>query len=277
MTGDLRERAERFRRLHDDGLFVMPCAWDAGSAKLFASMGFAAIGTTSGGVNWSHGRPDYVYSVPRDDMLNSYAAIAAATALPTSGDLENGYGSTADDVADTIRRAIASGLVGGSIEDQSSDAQPGLVAIDDAAERIAAARAAADASGVAFTITARAESYFGGVDTPFDDAVERANRYVAAGADCVFVPGPADLDTISALVRHIDGPISVGIGSGGGDLTIDALREIGVRRVSTGGAIPRALHRVVSQLSEEILEAGTFGFASRAEPEESVNALMSDD
>ena len=252
----------------------MPCAWDAGSAGLFEHAGFAAIGTTSGGVNWSNARPDYVYAVGRDEMLDAYAAIAFATSLPVSGDLEDGYGDHPDDVAGTIDRAIARGLIGGSIEDQNRSPEPGLRPIEDATERIAAAREAADASGIEFTITARAESYFGGVDDAFADAVERANRYVEAGADCIFVPGPADVATISRLVAEVDGPISVGIGSGGGELTVASLADVGVRRISTGGALPRALAAAVRAASNEMLGAGTFTFTNGAMGEATINSLF---
>lgn len=252
----------------------MPCAWDAGSARLFEVAGFTAIGTTSGGVNWSNARPDYVYAVDRDTMLNAYGAIAQATALPVSGDLEDGYGANPDEVGNTIQAAVDRGLIGGSIEDQNRSPEPGLLPIDEAVERIAIAREAADMAGIEFTLTARAESYFGGVDDPFDDAVERANQYLAAGADCIFVPGPADLATIGRLVNEVDGPISVGIGSGGAELTVQALAEIGVRRISTGGALPRALVAAVKAASKEMLGAGTFTFADGAMPESAINALF---
>lgn len=251
----------------------MPCAWDAGSARMFEVAGFAAIGTTSGGVNWSNARPDYVYSVERDTMLDAYGMIAQAVALPVSGDLEDGYGESAHDVGDTIQAAIDRGMVGGSIEDQDRSPEPGLISLDEAVERVAAAREVADIAGIEFTLTARAESYFGGVDDPFADAVERANSYLEAGADCIFVPGPADLATISRLVAEVDGPLSVGIGSGGGELTVASLADVGVRRISTGGALPRALAKAVMTASKEMLREGSFGFAADAMAESAINAL----
>lgn len=252
----------------------MPCAWDAGSARLFEVAGFAAVGTTSGGVNWSNARPDYVYAVDRTTMLDAYGAMVQATALPVSGDLEDGYGTTPDEIGHTIQAAVDRGMVGGSIEDQDRSPEPGLLPIDEAVERVAVARETADMAGIEFTLTARAESYYGGVDDPFGDAVERANQYLDAGADCVFVPGPADLATISRLVNEVDGPISVGIGSGGGELTVQALADIGVRRISTGGALPRALAAVVKAASKEMLGGGTFSFAEGAMPESAINALF---
>ncbi len=269
-----RARAATFRRLHHEGTFVMPCAWDAGSARMLASCGFAALGTTSGGVNWSRGRPDYVYSVDRREMLADYAPIAAAVDLAVSADLENGYGPTAPDVAATVAASIGAGFVGGSIEDQSSDPKPGLFPIGEAVERIAAARAGADALLPDYTITARAESFFGGVDRPFADAVDRANRYLEAGANCIFVPGPADLATIAALVAEVVGPVSVGIGSGGGALTLPDLENIGVRRVSTGGALPRAIYALIRDAGREMLDDGRFGFSAHVVAEPAINELM---
>ncbi len=269
-----RGKAQRFRRLHDTGTFVMPCAWDAGSAHMFERAGFAALGTTSGGVNWSRARPDYVYAIGRDTMLDAYQQVVDAVDLPVSGDLENGYGNSSDEVADTIRAAINRGLVGGSIEDQSPTLGPGLVPIEQAADNIAAARQVADSFHLDFTLTARAESYFGDIDNPFDDAVERANRYLGAGADCIFVPGPSDLATIRRLVDAVDGPVSVGIGSGGGELSVAALADVGVRRVSTGGALPRALYAVIEAAGREMLEHGTFSFTTTAIEEQAINDLF---
>ncbi len=267
-------KATAFRRLHDRGTFVMPCAWDAGSARLFEQAGFAAIGTTSGGVNWSRGRPDYVYAVDALTMLADYEPVARATTLPVSADMENGYGENPSEVADVIVAAVRNGMIGASLEDQSSDPGPGLIAVGDAVERIAAAREAADSLLDDFTITARAESYFGGVDDPFADAVDRANRYVEAGANCIFIPGPADLATLQRLVDAVDAPLSLGIGSGGGSLTVADLAAVGVRRISTGGSLPRVLLAAVESASKEMVEHGSFTFTQAAMPEETANATM---
>lgn len=274
VSGEQAARAAAFRRLHHDGIFLMPCAWDAGSARFLEAAGFAAIGTTSGGVNWSRGRQDYVYSVPRDAMLAEYGEIASAVAVPVSGDLENGYGATPSEVADTIRAAIRLGMVGGSVEDQSDEPGPGLIPIGAAVERVAAAREAADGLLADFTLTARAESFFGGVDDPLADALERTTRYVEAGADCIFVPGLSDLDSLRRLVDAVGVPVSLGVGAGGGSLDLDGLQEIGVRRVSTGGALPRALYAQLVEASRAMLDTGTFAFAGQAIPEDDVNDLM---
>lgn len=260
------ERGERLGELHRAGCFVLPCAWDAGSAIRMELAGFAAIGTTSGGVNWAAGRRDYVHAVDRDEMLAVYGAIAAAVDVPVSADLEHGYGDTPAEVADTIRAAIELGLVGGSVEDQAPGDAPGLVPIGEAAAKIAAARAAADATGVPFTLTARAESYFGGLPTgvdPFDDAVARCRAYVEAGADCVFAPGLADLDDIASFVEAVGAPVSVGIGSGGTSLSVEVLASVGVRRISTGGVVPRALDAALGSMLTELAD-GSFAFTADA-------------
>ena len=256
---DLSVRGDAFRALHASGIFVMPCAWDPVSALLFERAGFASVATTSGGVNWGKGRPDYVYGVPRDEMLGSYGEIARATRLPLSGDLENGYGDTPEATAECITAAIEHGLVGGSIEDHSATDPSGMVPIELAVEKIAAAREAADASGITFTITGRAESLYGNVDDPLADAIERANRYVAAGADCIFIPGLTTIEIIASTAAAVDAPLSIGIGTGGSDYTVDELGDAGVRRISTGGAVPRAVYSVIDQIGREMLD-GSFRF-----------------
>lgn len=257
----IKAKADRFRALHESGIFVMPCAWDPLSALLFARAGFAALGTTSGGVNWSHGRPDYVYGVSRDEMLSSYGEIADATHLPVSGDLENGYSDDPTAVADCIRRSIEKGMVGGSIEDHSSTEPTGLVSKELAVEKIEAAREAADQSGVQFTITGRAEAMYTDMANALEEAVERANLYAAAGADCIFIPGLDNLDTIAEVTAAIGAPVSIGLGAEGYKFTLSELADAGVRRVSTGGAVPRAVYAEIDRISRQML-SGDFSFGA---------------
>lgn len=269
----LQQRGEDFRQLHESGIFVMPCAWDAISALLFQRNGFAAVATTSGGVNWGHGRPDYVYGVPLEEMLRSYEEIAAAIGVPLSGDLENGYGDDPSAVADCIHQTIESGLVGGSIEDHSATDPSGMLPVDLAVNKIAAAREAADSTGITFTITGRAESLYGDVPNPLANAIERANRYVEAGADCIFIPGLQDLDTIAATVAAVNAPLSIGIGTGGSAYTITQLEEAGVRRISTGGAVPRAIYSAIDQIGKEMLD-GSFSFMDNIMSDTEVESLF---
>lgn len=276
--------AEKFKALHyGSALFVMPCAWDAFSAMLLERAGFSCLGTTSGGVNWVKGRKDYVYSTPREEMLAAYGQIANASYLPVSGDLENGYGDSCEDVASTILGSIAAGMVGGSIEDQ------GLVPSDEACsngeliertravDRIRAARAAADTSDIPYTLTARCEVYYTECSDPYREAVERLNAYAEAGADCLFVPGLNDLNSLAQLVRDVDGPISFGMGASLEPTSLKMLEDIGIRRVSTGGGLARATFALLDKASREIINEGTFGYLDNALTESAVNRVLDRD
>lgn len=275
MTDDLKEKGRKFRALHEGSeVFVMPNAWDAGSAMLLAAAGFQALGTTSGGVNWSRGCQDYVYRTPPETMLAAYGDIAAAVDLPVSGDLENGYGNSPAAVARSIRRSVEQGMVGGSIEDSTADPKAPLYDIELAVERIVAAREAADATRVPYSLTARAESYYADLVNPFADAVRRANRYREAGADCIFVPGLVGADAIGRLVQEVDAPISVVMGLVGEPLTVAELGALGVRRISTGASIARATFALVRAAGEEIMERGSFGYAAAAIPDAEINAFF---
>ena len=257
----------------------MPNAWDAGSAAILAAAGFAALGTTSGGVNWSRGREDYVYAVPASEMLSDYGAIAEAVDVPVSGDLENGYAAEPERVAETIRQSIECGMIGGSIEDSTGDPQKPLYPLDLAVERIRAARRAADAVDWPYTLTARCEVYFADLDkvhgeNPYSEAVRRANLYREAGADCIFIPGPSDKDTIAGLVRDIPAPISVVTGLGESQLSVAQLADLGVRRISTGGSLARACFGLLRRSADEIFETGTFGYLRDAISDPDINAFF---
>lgn len=274
MTQDLAAKARAFRQLHGSGTFIMPNAWDAGSARLLAAAGFQALGTTSAGVNFSHGRPDGARGMPPDVILADYAEIAAAVDLPVSGDLENGYGADPEAVAATIRRSVAGGMVGGSIEDSTGDPRRPLFETAAAVQRIRAAREAADGSGIPYTLTARAENYLVGHEEPFADAVHRVNLYREAGADCLFVPGVKDAQTIGRLVREVDGPVSVVMGLAGKPLTLQELADLGVRRISTGGSLARAALGALRAAARDMAEHGTFGYAAAAVPDAELNAFF---
>jgi 2-methylisocitrate lyase-like PEP mutase family enzyme len=274
MTQDLAAKARAFRALHDSGTFIMPNAWDAGSARLLAAAGFSAIGTTSAGVNFSHGRPDTIDGEGRDSMMADYGAIAAAVDLPVSGDLENGYGHRPEDVAETIRASIAHGMVGGGIEDSRRGEASPLFETELAVERIRAAREAADASGIPYTLTARAECYLVGTPEPFAEAVRRVNLYREAGADCLFVPGVKDAETIGRLMREVDGPVNVVMGLAGKPMTVRELADLGVRRISTGGSLARAALGALRSAAQALAQDGTFDYAGDAIPDAEINAFF---
>lgn len=263
-----RQKGQIFRELHAaPGVVLMPNAWDAGSARMLAAAGFAAIGTTSAGIAFSRGVPDYDGRVTRPEMLDCVGRIAAAVDLPVSADLEAGYGIAPQDVAQTIALFIQAGVVGGNIEDYSGDARSPLFDAALASERIAAARQAADSSGFPFTLTARTDCYLAGVDDPFSEAVRRSNAYREAGADCLFVPGIKDAATIAALVREIDGPLSVVMGLAGATLTVAELAALGVKRISIGGSLARATFGLIRRAAQEMREQGSFTFADQQIPD----------
>ena len=271
------ERGLRFRQLHTaDSIFIMPNAWDAGSALMLASMGFPAIASTSAGVCFSLGFPDEEAAVSRETMLEKVASIAAAVDLPVSADLQAGYGARPEDVGDTIRRAILTGVVGANIEDFTGDSAQPLHPIEQATERVRAARHAADASGIPFVVTARTDAYLAGAAQPFAEAVERCNAYRAAGADCLFVPGASDPKTIEALVREINGPMTVVMGLSGSALTVPQLGSLGVRRVTIGGSLARAAFGLIRRAAKEMAEGGTFSFADQQIPHSELSRFFAD-
>jgi 2-methylisocitrate lyase-like PEP mutase family enzyme len=257
-TGPSSDRAAALLALHADRGFVLPNAWDAGSARILEQAGFPAIATTSAGIAWSCGVPDGG-ALDRDTMLGHVGRIVAAVSVPVTADLESGYGDTAADVRCTVARAVELGVVGANLEDVGPE---GLFGIDEAVERIAAARAVAP-SGT-FVLNARTDTYFAGsTGDVFAQTVERARRYVEAGADCIFVPGVVEADTISRLAAAIPGPLNVVAGLAN---TIDAptLFSLGVRRVSLGGSLARAALSLVERAGRELLDSGTLGFLDGA-------------
>ncbi|MDH3743191.1 MAG: isocitrate lyase/phosphoenolpyruvate mutase family protein [Hyphomicrobiales bacterium] len=259
------DKAAAFRRLHEaDGIFVMPNAWDAGSAKFLAAAGFQAIATTSGGVNWSRGRRDWVLEAPRDEMLDAYGDIATAVDVPVSGDLENGYGNEPEAVAATITGSIARGMVGGGIEDWTANPADPLYEIGLAVERIRAAREAGDASEIRYTLTGRCEVFCTDLPQAYAQAVDRCNRYVEAGADCVFVPGLTGAENIKNFVRDVDAPLNMVAGLADPRLTVAELADLGVKRISTGGSLARACFGLLKQAAEDLASTGRFDYVEQA-------------
>lgn len=269
---------DTFLKLHHAGRgFVMPNAWDAGSAVVLAAEGFPAIGTTSAGIAFSHGKPDYGvaearFSVTRDEALARLAQIAASVAVPVNADLESGYGDTPEAVAETVRRAIAAGAAGGNIEDVDR-ATGRLYPLPLAVERIAAARAAA---GPHFVVNARTDAVLQGVDDALTVAIERANRLAEAGASCVFVPGIADVERARLCVRELQVPLNLVVGLNEAGSNAHALIDAGVARVSVGGSIARAALGLVRAAARELREAGTVSYAQGQVPQAELNRLFQD-
>lgn len=262
------QRGERFRALHTGpSTFLMPNAWDPGSACILADSGFQCLATTSAGIAYSLGQPDVEGRVCRSQMMECIHRITAAIQLPVSADLEAGFGAAPEDVAETIRLAIQAGVVGGNIEDLCGTLRTPLFDIDLAGERIRAARESADRSGVPFTLTARTDCYLAGVPSPFPETVRRLNRFREMGADCLFVPGIRDAETIAALVREVDGPITVVMGLTGSAFTVSQLGNLGVKRISIGGSLARSALGLVRRAAQEMLQHGSFGFAEQQIPD----------
>ncbi|SEL23824.1 2-Methylisocitrate lyase, PEP mutase family [Variovorax sp. YR750] len=281
---DQKTRAARgraFLELHRaGGGFVMPNAWDPGSAVLLASEGFKAIGTTSAGIAFSLGRPDYNVrdarlSVGREEMLEVVRKIAAAVDIPVNADLEAGYGDEPADVADTIRMAIEAGAAGGNIED--TDAARGrLFDEKPAVDRIAAARGAIDAAGGGFVLNARTDAFqfrFPG-DDALGIAIRRANRFIEAGADCVFVPGVTDPALVRTLAREIAGPLNIVVGLNEATAGAFELIEAGAVRISVGGSIARSVMALVRRSAQELHALGTVSYARSQIPQRELNALF---
>ena len=261
MTLTQIERSARFAQLHrGPAAFVMPNPWDAGSALRLAGLGFEALATSSAACAQALGRRDG--EITRDEALAHARAIVAATDLPVSADLENGFGHTPADTALTIRLAGAAGLVGGSIEDASGDPARPIYALSHAVERVAAAVEAARALAVPFTLTARAENFLRG--TPdLDDTIRRLQAFEKAGADVLFAPGLPDLDAVRAVCAAVRKPVNFMVGIKGKSFSVAELEAAGVRRISLATSLYRAAMAGLMAAATEVKESGTFGYLDR--------------
>ena len=252
MTG-FADRRRIFQELHRDGCFALPNPWDAGSAKYLERLGFKAVATTSAGFAFSRGLADG--AVGRDLMLAHVREIVEATELPVNADFENGYAHTPDGVAESVRLCVATGVAGLSIEDNSGRKESPLYELELATERIRAAREAIGESGV--VLTGRAECFLVGVDD-IDDVIRRLTAYSDAGADCLYAPGIHQREHITAVVKAVaPKPVNLLVSAPGG-LTMTDAAELGVRRVSVGGALARAAWGGFLRAAKELAERGTF-------------------
>lgn len=254
------------------GAFVIANAHDAGSARLLEDVGFSATATTSAGFAFTRAQTDYAPG--REAVLDNAAAIVAATSLPVSADLENGFGHAPEDAAETIRLGVAAGLAGGSIEDATGDRDAPLYDIPHAAERVAAAAEAAHAAPGGFVLTARAENYLWG-RRDLGDVIARLRAYQDAGADVLYAPGLTTEDDIRAVVDAVDRPVNVVMGLAGARFSLAELSAMGVKRVSVGSALARAAFAAVERGAREMLDAGTFEFAAEALSSKRLNTLFS--
>jgi len=252
------DKARQFLSLHRPGKpLLLPNPWDLGSAKLLASLGFQALATTSSGFAASVGRKDG--AVSREEALVHAAVIVAATELPVSADLENGYADEPAAVAETVRLGIEVGLAGGSVEDFTGRHDDPLYGHQAAAERVAAAAQVAHQGPVRFVLTARAENYLHG-RPDLADTIARLQAYQEAGADVLYAPGLRDIGDIRRLVREVDRPVNV-LAIGGAP-PVPELAEAGVARISVGGSFAFAALGALVEAATELREAGTYGYAT---------------
>ena len=258
--------SERFHELHHDGLFLMPNAWDIGSAKLLASLGFPAIATTSSGHAASLGRRDQ--QVARDELLVHVKALVAAVAIPINVDAERCFADEPAGVAHTVEMIADAGAAGCSIEDY--DPRTGAIdSLETAVERVAAA---ADAAGVrGMVLTARAENHLYGIDD-LDDTIARLRAYRDAGAEVLYAPGLIDIEQITRLVENVKAPINVLAMRRGP--SVPDLATAGVRRVSTGGGLARAAYGALATAARELMTTGTSTYLDAAISEDELDAAL---
>jgi 2-methylisocitrate lyase-like PEP mutase family enzyme len=252
------EKAAAFRALHErPGAFIIPNPWDAGTAKLLASLGFEALATTSLGLSNSLGRPDGAGVVSREEVLDNCRLIAAATDLPVNADLENGYAHEPRAAAEMIRLASEAGIVGGSIEDATGDPQNPIYDFALAVERVQAAVEMSRSLPVPFVLTARAENLLHG-RPDLDDTIRRLQAFEKAGADVLYAPGLRDIPTIRTVVRAVGKPLNVVMSAADPAITQAQLAEAGVKRISVGGALSRLALAAFLKGAREMKDAGGF-------------------
>jgi 2-methylisocitrate lyase-like PEP mutase family enzyme len=255
------EKRQAFRRLHESGCFLLPNPWDIGSAKYLEQLGFKALATTSAGFAFARGVPDY--AVPLDAMLDHYRELVEATDVPINADFENGYADAPDEVAENVRRCVETGVAGLSIEDSTGNKEAPLYCVEHAIARIAAARAAIDACGGDTILVARTECYLVGVED-IAEVTRRLSAFAAAGADCLYAPGIETPEEIAAVVAAVaPKPVNLLIGGAAGLTMRDAV-ELGVRRVSVGGALARAAWGGFIRAAKDLADGRFDGFANAA-------------
>jgi len=266
---------ESFRALHESGCFVLPNPWDAGSAIYLEHLGFKALATTSAGFAFAKGLPDGPAFVSRDMMLEHFREIVAATSLPVNADFQNGYADGPEEVAANVRLCIATGVAGLSIEDNTGRTDKPLYDLDLAIERIKAARAAIDASGLSVVLTARCEAWLVGDPDPLRTSLDRLVAFAEAGADCLYAPGVSKPDEIAAIVKAVaPKPVNVLVSSNNCELTVSQLADLGVRRISVGGALARAAWTSFIQAAKQIQEIGSFASFAELTPFGELNGLF---
>jgi 2-methylisocitrate lyase-like PEP mutase family enzyme len=255
MAVSVAQKRAAFRELHKSGCFVLPNPWDVGSARLLESLGFKALASTSAGYAWSTGRPDY--GLDCDDVVGHLSVLCNGTDLPVNADYENGFADDPKAVAANVRKAVEAGVAGLSIENRSSDKSNPLYENAFAAERIKAARAAIDADRSGALLVARCEGFLVG-ESDLGATIARLMLFAEAGADCLYAPGLTAKEQIAAVVKALaPKPVNVLVGNAPG-FSVAELAELGVRRISVGGALARSAWGGFMRAAKEIAERGTF-------------------
>lgn len=273
---ELAARREAFRALHERGCFVIPNPWDVGSARYLEHLGFPALATTSAGFAFSQGLPDSSADdvVSRDRNLAYIAGIASSVDVPVSADFMAGYGTGSEDVFRSVERCVATGVAGLSIEDATGDAKSPLYDLREAVARVRAARQAIDRSGADVVLTARAECYHVGHPDPFNESVRRLRAYAEAGADVLFAPGPRTPAAIEALVAAVaPKPLNLLV-VGDIGLSVTGIADLGVRRISVGGALALTAWSGFIEAAEALRSSGSFTPLAKAAPYTQINELF---
>jgi len=266
----------RFRELHESGCFVLPNPWDVGTAVYLEHLGFDALATTSAGFAFSRGLPDSVSAITRGTMLAHISEVVEATTLPVNADFQTGYADEPEGVATNVALCIATGVAGLSIEDASGDRATPLYEFSLAVERIRAARAAIDASGVPVVLTGRCEAWLVGQSNPARVALERLVAYADAGADCLYAPGVRDPVEIATIVKAVAPKPVNALVSTPGDLSVSRLADLGVRRISVGAALARVAWGAFIRAAQTIKETGSFDGLGDAAPFNQINDVFRD-
>jgi 2-methylisocitrate lyase-like PEP mutase family enzyme len=264
---------QKFSALHESGCFALPNPWDAGSAIYLEHLGFKALATTSAGFAFSKGLPDA--AVPRELMLEHFREMAAATSLPVNADFRNGYADDPEGVAGNVALCVATGVAGLSIEDSTGRSDEPLYDFGLAVERIKAARAAIDSSGVPVVLTARCEAWLVDDPNPLRTSLDRLVAFADAGADCLYAPAVSKLDEITSIVSAVSPkPVNVLVSRFNCDLSVSQLTDLGVRRISVGSALACVAWGPFIQAAKDIRENGSFAGLAGAAPSGELNNLF---
>ena len=270
-----KKKADAFRAMHrGPNALLLPNVWDVASARIIEEAGFAAIATTSAGIAFSLGYPDG-QKISREEMLARVGRIARAVKVPVTADAEAGYGDRPEDAGQTARQAIEAGAIGMNLEDGTGNPEHPLVDLSLQLEKIRAVREAALKSGVLLVLNARTDVYLdqvGPAETRYDETIKRALAFRDAGADCIFVPGVRDADTISKLVKDIQAPVN--ILAGPGSPSVPELEKLGVARVSLGSGPMRATLGVLRRIAQEVRTSGTYSTLEGAPAHAEVNKML---